>query len=366
MTSKKTYIKPFIFRGLGLALLAALFLASGATRALVILQYHHVDTTTPKATSVTPDTFEAHLDFIEKNNFKVVSITELRAYLKKGAIPDGTVMITFDDGYRSIYTEAYPRLKKRGWPFTVFIYTQPHDNKNPQYIQWNELREMARHGATIANHSDSHPHMIRRDKDEPVREWQQWRERQIDFAEQRIKKEIGKSDKLFAYPFGEYDTELVEMLERKGYLAFGQQSGPVAPTSDPQAIPRFPFGGDYGQGDDFANKLFSLPLPISGVAVESRDGRALREPELPRDVDIPVLRISTPLARYIKNFNCFASGQGRIETTVQSGSIIVKANRSLPPGRSRYNCTANAGNGRYYWYSQLFIKRNPDGSWYRE
>lgn len=347
-------------------LVAALLLVTLPARALVILQYHHVDDHTPKSTSVSPDVFEAHLEFIEQNNFKVVSITELREYLRKKSIPDGTVVITFDDGYRSIYTEAYPRLKKRNWPFTVFINTKPHDEKNPQYIQWDELREMAKNGAVIANHSDSHPHMIRRGSDETVKAWANWRERQIDFAEQRIKKEIGKSDKLFAYPFGEYDNALEKMLERKGYLAFGQQSGPVALTSDPQLIPRFAFGGAYGQGDDFADKLFSLPLPVTGVVIEAKDGRALRDVELPEGVEIPVLRITTPLARYVKNFNCFASGQGRIETNVQSGSILVKAKQPLPPGRSRYNCTANAGNGRYYWYSHMFIRRNADGSWYQE
>ncbi len=349
-----------------LPLLTCMLLLSGPVRALVILQYHHVDDSTPKSTSVSPELFEAHLDFIERNNFKVVSITELRDYLKKGSVPGGTVIITFDDGYRSIYTEAYPRLKKRKWPFTVFINTQPHDEKNPRYIQWDELREMAKNGATIANHSDTHPHMIRRGKDETAKAWEDWRGRQIDFAEKRIKKEIGKSHKLFAYPFGEYDRALQQMLERKGYLAFGQQSGPVASTSEPQAIPRFPFGGEYGQGDDFANKLFSLPLLLTSVVTESEDGRALRDVELPLDVEIPVLRITTPLARYIKNFNCYASGQGRIDTKVLGGSMVVKANRPLPVGRSRYNCTANAGNGRYYWYSHMFIRRNADGSWYRE
>ena len=336
-------------------------------QALVILQYHHVATDTPKSTSVTPELFEAHLQFIEQNNFKVIAISELRNYLKKGSsIPDGTVIITFDDGYRSIYSEAFPRLKKRKWPFTVFINTQPHDEKNPLYIQWDQLREMAKHGATIANHSDSHPHMIRRGSQEDYKAWEQWREQQIDFAEKRIKKEIGTSPKLFAYPFGEYDQELESMLERKGYLAFGQQSGPVANTSNPQSIPRFPFGGDYGSGDDFANKLFSLPLPLSSVVAESQEGRAIRGPEVPVEIDIPRLRITTPLARYIKNFNCYASGQGLIKTKVQGGSIIVEANRPIAVGRSRYNCTASAGNGRFYWYSHFFIKRNRDGSWYQE
>ena len=338
-----------------------------SVNALVVLQYHHISASAPKATSISPALFKQHLAFIEENNFRVIDIAELKKYAgKKTGAPDGTVIITFDDGYRSIYSEAYPLLKKRGWPFTVFVNSQPHDEKNPRFVSWQQLKEMSKNGATIANHTDSHPHLIRRLANESHHQWQKRIELEIDFSQKRIQKEIGKAPKFFAYPYGEYNSDLRKLLKSKGYLAFGQQSGPVGKDTDPQIIPRFPFGGEYGQMDSFATKLFSLPLPVDRVEVESSGKVRFVDPELPDGVDKPIMRLSTPLARYIKEFQCFASGQGKISTEVQSSTILVKANRSLPVGRSRYNCTANAGNGRYYWYSRLFIRRNSDGTWYNE
>lgn len=350
-----------------LFMLLALLLTWQPASALVVLQYHHISENAPHATSISPALFEAHLQFLEDNNFRVVDIAELEKYLKSEAgIPDGTVIITFDDGYRSIYSEAYPRLKKRGWPFTVFVNSKPHDEKNPSFMSWKQLKEMSKHGATIGNHTDSHLHMIRRLANEDTGDWLERMEREIDFAENRIKKEIGDKPRYFAWPFGEYNSELQKLLKKKGYLAFGQQSGPVSKDSDPQVLPRFPFGGDYGKLDEFGTKVFSLPLPVNSIETEAAGHGRFTDPELPMGVDIPVLRINTPLARYLKNFQCFASGQGKINTEVQSSTIVVKATRPLNVGRSRYNCTADSGNGRFYWYSQLFIKRNKDGTWYRE
>lgn len=335
--------------------------------ALVVLQYHHIADNTPAATSLSPKVFEQHLDYLESNKFNVISIEQLPELLESGRpLPDRTVIITFDDGYRSVYDTAYPLLKKRKWPFTVFINTKPHDEKNPQYIQWDELRAMAKHNVTIANHTDSHPHLIRRGLGESVKQWRQDRVAQIEFAQKRIKKEIGKAPPFFAYPFGEYDEELEKELKKRGYFAFGQQSGPVAKTSNPQSLPRFPFGGVYGGMEDFQTKVWSIPFPLTTVRVFSEKGSPILEPELPMGVDIPELQLVSPIAGYIRGVQCFASGQGAISTKVESSTIVVKANRPLASGRSRYNCTAPAGGGRFYWYSQLFIKRLPDGTWYHE
>jgi peptidoglycan/xylan/chitin deacetylase (PgdA/CDA1 family) len=238
--------------------------------ALVVLQYHHISESAPKATSISPALFEAHLQFLEDNKFRVIDISELNDLLSgEGGLPDGAVIITFDDGYRSIYSEAFPRLKKRGWPFTVFVNSKPHDEKNARFMSWKQLKEMSKNGATIANHTDSHLHMIRRLANEETSAWLARMEREMDFAEKRIKDEIGSSPKYFAWPYGEYNDDLLKLLEKKKYLAFGQQSGPIATTSDPQLLPRFPFGGPYGDMDDFATKVFSLPLPVNSVETES-------------------------------------------------------------------------------------------------
>lgn len=342
-------------------------LASHSSSALVILQYHHVSNKTPTATSISPAAFESHMEYLEKNKFEIMDIKQLeKRFKRREPLPGRAVIITFDDGYRSVYTEAFPKLKQRGWPFAVFVNTRAHDEKHRHYASWDELREMSKHGATIANHTNSHPHLIRHQQYETFNAWQDRRVLEITHAEKRIKKEMGRSYKLFAYPYGEYDQSLIKTLASMGYLAFGQQSGPVARGAHPQLIPRFPFGGKFTDLKDFSIKVNSIPFPEARVKVTDNNGRVLNNPELPEGVTKPVLRIASPLVPYLQGLACYGSGQGEIKTERKGGVFTARARRPLQAGRSRYNCTAQAGGGRFYWYSQLFIRRLSDGRWYRE
>ncbi|WP_188152308.1 polysaccharide deacetylase family protein [Teredinibacter waterburyi] len=354
-----------------LSILFGVICFASNAQALVVLQYHHIDNETPAATSITPERFREHLAFLEQQHFRVIAITELPALLKaakpSGSLPDRTAVITFDDGYSSIYEQAFPLLKARNWPFTVFVNSKPHDQKNPQYASWKQLREMAAEGATIANHSDSHQHMIRRLDGESAKQWLARQTHEIEFTEQRIRKEIGgPAAPFFAYPFGEYNNELVALLESKGYLGFTQISGPIAANSSPQLLPRFVFGGPYGRPQDFADKVMSLPFPLLDVLVSDEAGRPLNGSELPPAVTVPRLQLQSPILRLVRAAQCFASGQGQLAVALGGSSLTTKANRPLSAGRSRYTCTAAAGGGRFYWYSTLFIRRKDDGGWYSE
>lgn len=349
---------------------AVLFCFSTQLWAAVILQYHHISDTTPAATSTSPKRFAGHLDYLAENGFEVVPLIELVQALKRGrSLPDKVVAITFDDGYSSIYDVAFPMLKSRGWPFTVFVNSQPHDNQLPNFLSWEQMRTMAAAGATIANHTRSHSHLLRRLEGEDKGAWEARVTREIDGAEDRIQQKIGKSHKYLAYPYGEYNRDLLELMERLGYTGFGQQSGPLASHSSLQALPRFPFGGRYGDSDDFAVKVNSLPLPLVTEATNTRWLRSQAEPlddlVLPVSVDRPLLALLLAPGFTLTSLRCFASGQGQIPLTFQQQWAFAQAKSPLPVGRSRYNCTAPSNKkGRFYWYSQLWIRKLPDGSWY--
>jgi len=153
-----------------------------------------------------------------------------------------------------------------------------------------------------------------------------------------------------------------------GFVGFGQQSGPLGLNDDLLALPRFPFGGVYGDLDDFATKVASLPLPLLNVTVKSdTESAILADTLLPAHVKIPELHIKLISPRMAQQVQCFASGQGAIPTTVNGDTVTAKAPKPLPIGRSRYNCTAPSGeNGRYYWFSYFFIKKQANGDWYPE
>ncbi|MFK4751221.1 polysaccharide deacetylase family protein [Oceanobacter antarcticus] len=334
-----------------LALLLGLLLAASARSDLVILQYHHVDTATPATTSISPADFERHLQLLASLNKTIVDLPQAMAALRLGkSLPDNAVAITFDDAYESIYRNAFPKLARRHWPFTIFVNPGAVDAEYAGVIRWHQLREMQQQGATIANHSMDHPYLIQRPKNLSL---DQWLTQQVETAEQRIKQEMGHSDRLLAYPYGEYSLEITQWLEAHDYLAFGQHSGAVSKASFWQAIPRFPAAGDYSDPDTLNDKLRTLAMPVSNSS--------LVDPALGREN--PPTLVLTIESTDIKpdSLRCFAGGEGQIShQTSVSGKTITLQTRALHPitqGRSRYNCTAPSisKSGYFYWYSQLWI-----------
>lgn len=359
MLSWKRYIQ-----GLSVAL-SALCLAA-PLQAAVVLQYHHVSDSTPAATSVTPELFQKHLEYIEDNDFQVVPLEELVAKLKAGEpLPDKTVAFTFDDAYDSVYDTAFPMLKEREWPFTVFVNTEPVNRNRNGFNSWDELREMADAGATIANHSAEHSHLQRRQSGESREEWEKRIRSEVLDAEERIKKETGQEHKILAYPYGEYSNELKALLDQWGFVAFAQNSGPLASHSDLLAMPRFPFGGPFGAPDDFATKVNTRPMPVQSIGRFA--GTDLKQPlddVIVKAGQKPVLVLELEDASLASRVNCFASRQGAIETRVDGNKLITQANEPLTPGRVQYNCTAGSGErGRFFWQSQQWLVTDKEGNW---
>jgi len=345
-----------------LALLKAL--PAHATDHAVILQYHHFGSDTPPSTSVTLPQFDAHLEYLAEHDYRIWPLDRIISHLREHLpFPEKVVAITIDDAYRSVYREAWPRLSERGWPFTVFVATDAVDDATDAMMSWQQMRELAASGVTFANHSGSHAHLVRRNPDESESAWRKRVRSDLQRAQKRLQQELGRAPMLFAYPYGEYDMTLRELVGELGFTAFGQQSGPVSGYSDPLSLPRFPMAVAYASLDEVAEKLQSLPLPV--LRTEPRD------PVLPAGTGRPLLRITLQPGSYRPDtVACYVSGQGRIQPVWLDAAhtrFEVRAASPLPAGRSRYNCTAHSSAGAgWLWYSHLWIRRNADGSWYPE
>ena len=340
----------------------------GPAQGLVILQYHHISEQTPAATSISPARFESHLELIASSGYQVLDLETVAALVRDGeAFPDKAVLITFDDSYDSIYTEARPRLQARGWPFVVFANTEPVDLGLAGFLSWQQLAELIAAGAAIANHGVTHPHMIRHEPGETQAAWRQRMRDEILGAEQRIEAKLGQSHRVFAYPYGEFNGELEALLRELDFIAMGQHSG-GASAFDPQALPRFPFGGDYGGDEDFALKLRALPMPITRLQLKRETGERLVDGILPLEVKRPILELELADSRLLERMQCYVSLQGRAEKHLLGQQRLeFQAPAPLKVGRSRYNCTSpGAEPGRFHWISVPFIRRHPDGSWAEE
>lgn len=319
----------------------------------VIIQYHNFGSGLAPETSVTLERFKAHLEELKKNDSAVWPLSKIISNLREGeSLPDMCVAITIDDAYRSIYEKAYPLLLKYRFPATVFVATESVDMNLETYLNWEQMREMSKNGITFESHSSSHAYLIRRKKDESPADWEKRVREDITSSIERLESMLGKEVDLFAYPYGEYNPRLREIIKELDLVAFGQHSGAVWRGSDFAALPRFPVSGKYSEIESFRVKIRSFPLPVISEQPESPIIKAGSKP--------PALRLKLKAGDYISgSIACYVSGQGKADINWidrENNIIEVSAEDNLPEGRSRYNITALHKDGsRYYWYSHLWI-----------
>ena len=311
----------------------------------VILQYHFISTSTPPVTSTSPEDFRRHMDYLQDNDFVILPLEEIISKLRNGeSLPDYSAAITFDDGYLSVYTEAFPLLQERDWPFTIFVTTGLLETNANLYANWDQIREMAAAGATIANHTVTHPYFLDRLDGESEAAWLQRIRGEIQQAEDSIVAETGQNHRLLAYPYGEFNPQIQELVTDMGFIGIAQHSGPINGSSDYTALPRFPFSGIYVSMNTFPNKVKSLAFTLDGVSPQT-----------------PVTSDNSPDAELdfaegtpgLSQLACYHNNQNMQVEVLDADELVYRVSSTTESNgrRFRYNCTAPGRDGRYYWYS---------------
>ncbi|MEC8963764.1 MAG: polysaccharide deacetylase family protein [Pseudomonadota bacterium] len=321
-----------------------------------ILLYHHVSSSTPASTSISPEAFKSHMEYLDAHH-TVVSLQDVVSAIQHNTtLPENAVAITFDDGYANILDNAHPILADLGFPYTVFI--NPDEiGVGPKQLTWEQVIAMHNDGVVFANHTLDHLHMLNGEQAMGERAWLEKVWQNVESAEKKIEDKLDISLKYLAYPFGEYNTALANKLKAEGYIGFGQHSGAVGPSSDMQALPRFPAAGPYANLATLKTKLNSLAMPVTQSS--HKDPRMTT-----RNLSSPIsLTIDSDDVR-LTQVNCFFGGDP-IETSLEENVLTFTLDETLPIGRSRVNCTApsNAQPGRYYWYSTPFFVADEDGNY---
>ena len=340
----------------------SLLLFTLPVKSAVIIQYHHVDTQSPAVTSVTPDQFAEQMQYLAEHNFNVIPLSELISALKaQQPLPKKTIAITFDDGYKSTLENAHPILKQHGFPYAVFIAIKPIKQKFRNMMDWQDLNLIASEGAEIMNHSYGHEHLIRRLKGESQTQWLARIKHSIVETEALIKQHTGQDHKVLAYPYGEYNSDITQLLKSLGYSAVGQQSGAVGAYSDLQALARFPIAGAYTRLSALKTKFTSLNMPVlKQVPMNPQLAANETQPKLTVTLDMKDINA--------KQVMCFITGQGAQKPHwISSDTFEVQAQTDMPAGRFRYNCTAPSTTQLgYYWFSHAWVKPKLNGQWIKE
>lgn len=203
---------------------------------VAVLMYHQlVDQADKKKPQLLPvDQFEQQMKLLKEHGFHVITMDEYVDFMTAGtAIPDNAVLLTFDDGYETFYTHAFPILKQYGYTATNFVIVASIDNQTGKpKLTWDQMREMKQAGMSFYSHTyNSHRqrpidangtakpmltrHLYMKDQ-ERVETDEEYIGRitgDLATAEKRLREELGNTRSIVAFPFGAYNEDVLRVLK---------------------------------------------------------------------------------------------------------------------------------------------------------
>ena len=218
-----------------LGLIAANFLFYARPRYVVpILMYHYFN---PQADGrdpllMRPDTFERQMAFLKRHGYNVVPLQSLASMIRENKkIPPRTIAITIDDGYKSVFTYAFPILKKYRLPATAFVIVK--EVRRPDHLSWEDMKEMRDSGLiAIGSHClGAEPLVNIRSRDALKKE--------IFDSKRIIEEKLGCKVEAFSYPEGMFDPGIRKLVIEAGYkVAVATKPGRDYPDNDVFALKR--------------------------------------------------------------------------------------------------------------------------------
>lgn len=291
------------------------------------------------------DQFKSHITEITNSDYNVVALPALIHALKNNTpLPPRTIALTFDTGHISIVREAIPLLEEHDLPYTLFITTENAEKQNPQYLKWNDLRNIAKSDlATIGIHGARYHH-IAQNENAP---------RDINGAIAKFRTELGFRPLYFSYPYGEYTDNLRETIENAGFHAtLGQSSSITYNGSDHFALPRFLMTEKFGDRARFQMAANALPLPVTDIAPDT----SITSQNPPR----LGFTLHPAMIDKKRNISCFGSGQGKADLEfLGDDRIEVRFTEPFYDHRVRVNCTLKTDKTHndqpiWRWFGMLY------------
>ncbi len=194
---------------------------------LPVLMYHKVPDApldTPHRIFVVKDRFEKHLQWMAKRGLTPVTFSDYDAVARgerlAGQWPKRPVVLTFDDGYESVFTNAFPRMQERGWRGVLYLlgdrsarvnFWDAGESSHPEsrLMTDDQARALFRAGWDLGAHTLSHPHLDQLPAAEAARE--------ISESKRLLEEAFGVPARSFAYPFGAYTDAVVQAAWDAGF-----------------------------------------------------------------------------------------------------------------------------------------------------
>lgn len=213
---------------------------------VIVLGYHNFSNEKPLSEMrMRTSEFCQQMQYLRDSDISVITMQDFLDWRQgRRELPARCALITLDDGWKSVWTDAYPVLKAYGYPFTLFLYTRYIDVKGDS-MKSDWIREMQQHGATIGSHSTSHlyPRFWRRYRQDSP-EYRQQIQQEIIQSAVRLKELFGHCS-TYCYPGGYNTPAMVEGVRQAFQAAFTVLESKVGVEENPYLVHRYMvFGND--------------------------------------------------------------------------------------------------------------------------
>ncbi len=310
-----------------------------------VLGYHDFsETQAPTQMRIQTSKFRKQMETIRQLGISVISMEDFHAWKKNGKeIPKKSIVLTFDDGWKSIYTDVYPILKELKYPFTLYLYKNYVDGGG-RALTTPMIKEMMANGATVGSHSVSHPYPIT---------VKSYRKKGENIYDAYLRRELGESKRFleskfsckitsYAYPGGFFTEEMFKLAAEFGYShLFTVVPGKVKRSSPDETLPRYIILGNHDSifeqalsfHEDFAGAKPSSGANVSAVPVQKTPYPVMPEAGAVTHSRLPEISADlSTLANYDpKTLTMKVSGFGEVPATfsAETKKLSWKVNRPL-------------------------------------
>ena len=277
-----------------------------------VFVYHRFGDDRYPTTNTTLEELRREFTYFKENGYVVVPLAQLVAQVKtQQKVPDNWVVLTIDDNFKSFYDNGLPIFKEFGYPFSLFVYVEATQKRYPDYLSWEELKEIGRFGS-LEFHSYGHPHMTKLNE--------AMLKEDFDKGLALFEKHLGLKPTFFTYPYGEFDDRVKAIAKSYGFEGIiNQNTGAVAHFSDAYDLDRAALVGEVNLQHFLRYRSLNASWQTPTV--------------FPKDGVITRIHVKTP--EKANQAQLYISGHGWEKVPMHQGDVDQMMNTKLLRDRSR-------------------------------
>lgn len=240
---------------------------------VAVLGYHDFSETAPEtAMRISTSKFRKQMETIRQLGITVITLDDFVAW-KSGTkeIPQKSILITLDDGWKSVYTDAFPILREFKYPFTLYLYKNYVDGGG-KALTTPMIQEMMANGASIGSHSVSHPFPIKVKsyRKKGPNAYDVYLRKEMGESKRYLESKFGVSVTTYSYPGGFHTEEMFKLGREFGYTQlFTVLPGKVKRGLPDEVLPRYMILGNYDKIFEFATSFRDDSEAVSPLGLPS-------------------------------------------------------------------------------------------------